>query len=431
MSTATSSIRLIGEVSNETKEELRETLVYGFSEFDVYKRTFDALRLSRDDILTDDPVVTLQKLPLLEGEAFHELTDDNLRVGERIVDVETSSGTTGSRKRRFISYGDEVSETEFLARLFGACGIGDSDRVACIDTDPLTLMVSFTKGLDTLGVQESYAYCVGRDFSSTISALPTLDPTVIISVPSILERCCEALRESYRETAAPSLKKIIYVGEPLSPGMRSFLESALGVEVFGYYGSSETSALGIECGQHDGIHLFTDQNVIEMVTDAEFDVTGSIVVTTLHQRTLPLLRYVLRDVIALRPGECGCGLKFPRVEVRGRAGDGFSILGAKINFHPMLAVVYGDAEVPGPMQLVLNPRNQGGHDSLSVVLPQRMGRREAELRESLLTSQTDLDFLADSGFLDLRFEFVDDSYFSQSRKRKCIVDLRETTDGVD
>ena len=168
--------------------------------------------------------------------------------------------------------------------------------------------------------------------------------------------------------------------------------------------------------------------MIEMVTDGECDLTGEIVVTTLHQKTLPLLRYALRDVIALESGECGCGLRFPRAEVRGRAGDGFSILGAKVNYDPILAVVYGDSDRVGPMQLVLN---REGFDSLTVVLPQRVQRKEAAIRESLLTSQTDLDFLADSRFLDLRFEFVDDSYFGQSRKRKSIVDLRQTRDVVE
>ena len=420
-----SGIRLIGEVSDETREDLRDTLLYCCSEFGVYKSTSHALGLTRDDILRDDPVETLQRLPLLEGVALHELTEDSLGVGEQIVDIETSSGTTGPRKRRFISYGDEVSETEFLTRLFGVCGIGAPDRVACLDTDPLTLMVSFTKGLDLLGVQESYAYCIGRDFDGTIAALPNLDPTVIITVPSILERCYEALRRAYRGAISPGLKKIVYVGEPPTAGMRSSLESEFGVEVFGYYGSSETSALGIECGEHDGIHLFTDRNVIEMVADGDDGLAGEIVVTTLRQKKLPLLRYALRDTIALRPGECDCGLSFPRVEVRGRAGDGFSILGAKINFRPIQAAVYGDADAPGPMQLVLN---REGHDSLTVVLPQRMQRNETTIMESLLTSQTDIDFLVDSRFLDLRFEFVDDSYFGQSRKRKRIVDLRQSRD---
>ena len=113
MSTATSSIRLIGEVSDETRADLRETLLCSSSQFAVYKRTIDALGLDRDDILRDDPVATLQKLPLLEGEAFHELTVDSLSLGGNIVDIETSSGTTGPE-----SEGSSLTATRSLRRSF-------------------------------------------------------------------------------------------------------------------------------------------------------------------------------------------------------------------------------------------------------------------------------------------------------------------------
>ena len=424
-STPTSGIQLIAEVPRATSEALRQTLLRSYSTFDLYRGLFDGLGISREDILNLDPLSVLLALPLLDGSQLIELAEESLRVGDQITDIETSSGTTGPRKRRFISRADDLSETEFLAELFSICGIGASDRVACLDTDPLTLMVSFTRAFDLLGVEEAYAYSVGSDFGRTLEALPRLDPSVIVVIPSVIERCFDALERHYRGAQTQSLAKVIYVGEPPGKQMRTSLESAFGVEVYGYYGASETSALGIECRAHDGIHLPNDRNLIEMTVDDASATTGEIVVTTLRQQTLPLLRYALRDVIEVKAGACPCGLSHPRVEVKGRAVDSFSILGAKMNYAPILDAVYSGVDFPGAMQIVLTRERL---DKLAVVVPESLRKNDHKIKQALLKSQPDLDFLVRGGFLNLQVTFTSQNYFDTTKKRKRVLDLREASD---
>ncbi|MCH7786670.1 MAG: phenylacetate--CoA ligase family protein [Chloroflexi bacterium] len=418
------STQIVGDVPARTREQLRDTLLYARSTFSVYAALFDDAGISIANMTEQEPLSLLQRLPLLESDSLSALTDECIRSGENIIDMETSSGTTGPRKRRFITHEDDLSETKFLAELFRVCEIGESDSVACLDTDPLTLMVSFTKALDLLGTQEAYAYCVGSDFNRALEGLPKLNPSVIISVPSIIERCFDALKLHYENKADSRLRKIIYVGEPLSAQLRGNLETVLGVEVFGYYGASETSALGIECSAHDGIHLFTDRNIIELISPNPESDTSEIVVTTLRQQSPPLLRYALKDVVRVKPGACPCGLQYPRVEVIGRAGDSFSILGAKISYAPILNAAYGPELGPRLMQLVVT---QEDRDRLTIVLPDALRGDEAAIRRSLMASQPDLDFLVGSRYLDLGFSFVDESYFGESRKQKRVVDRRNAS----
>ncbi len=422
MSDVTPDARVLGDVPDDVGERLRDTMLYASLTFDFYAALFHELGISRSDLKEQPPTALLGRLPLLEGDGLNGLSEESLRAGKHIIDMETSSGTTGPRKRRFITYDDDQSETAFLAELFVVCGIGEEDRVACVDTDPLTLMVSFTKALDLLGVQEAYSFCVGSGFDRALEALPELDPSVIITVPSIMERCLDALSSYYAAKGASSLRKLIYVGEPLPARLRSRLESAFGVEIFGYYGASETSALGIECRAHDGIHLFTNRNVIELVNAAPSESIGEIVVTTLCQRSPPLLRYALKDKAQVRPGVCGCGLPYPRVDVLGRTGDSFSVLGAKISYLPILSAVYAQEGAPGHMQLVLTRQ---GRDRLTVVLPDVLCGDEARMRQTLLRSQPDLDFLVGGGYLELSYSFVREDYFDVSRKRRRVVDRRD------
>ena len=414
------TMRLLGEVNPEAKERLREVLSLSMREFEFYAKRFRATGVSAEDIRHQDPVELLHSLPLLEAEELNELAAESLARGEHIIDMETSSGTTGARKRRFISHEDDASETEFLARLFKVCGLDSTSRVACLDTDPLTLMASFTKALHIIGVEEAYMYCVGSDFHEMLVNLPRLDPTVIITVPSIIEGGFEALKYEYARRPGSGLNKIIFVGEPLSAHTRDILESDLGVEIFGYYGASETSALGIECGAHNGIHLFTDHNLAEVVTDRLDSNEGELVVTTLRQRAFPLLRYTLRDRVAVVSGPCSCGLSQPRVEVLGRADDRISILGAKITYNAILSAVYKGADRMGAMQIVV-AREAG--ESLTVVLPQSMRHQEADVRKALMYAQPDLDFLVSSKHLELSFSYVEDG-FGDERKTRKVIDLR-------
>ena len=418
---------LIGPVNASAIADLRRTLALCHSAFGVYRRVFAEAGVSGDDILNEDPLAVLARIPLFNGDNLEELADESLRVGSQIIDMETSSGTTGGRKRRFISYADDVSETEFLAELFKVCGIGGPDRVACLDTDPLTLMISFTKALDHLGVEEAYCYCVGTDFDQSLEALPKLDPSVIVTVPSVMERCFPALARRYSAIESPRLRAIVYVGEPLADHTRAALESTFGVEVFGYYGASETSALGIECSAHDGVHLFTDRNLIELLPDVPDGSTGEIAVTTLRLETMPLLRYPLGDVIELRPGACPCGLEHPRAEVKGRAGDSVSILGSKIDYSGVLRAVFDGTGSAGFMQLVLDRQDR---EVMTVVLPEASKSREAQIKQTLLGSQPDLDFLVGGGYLDLEFRFVAEGFFGASRKVSKIVDRRGSAVGA-
>ena len=140
-------------------------------------------------------------MPLLEPSMLAAIADESIATLDGIVDIEVSSGTTGPPKRRLITARDEDVETALLARLFGICGIGPDDRVACVDTGPLTLMASFTGALDALGVSEAYAYTVSPDAEATVDGLTALDPTVIVTIPSIIESVASARWKRVRPRA--------------------------------------------------------------------------------------------------------------------------------------------------------------------------------------------------------------------------------------
>ena len=93
-------------------------------------------------------------------------------------------------------------------------------------------------------------------------------------------------------TIAPS---ILTVGaEPLLPGDREVAERAFGVGVQIYYAASEHMMMGFKAPGSETMRLFEDELIFEIQPD-------HICVTNLFNRTLPLIRYRMEDVLV--PGD--------------------------------------------------------------------------------------------------------------------------------
>ena len=408
-------LTLIGQPSDETRDLLRET-VQRASAFPAYMELLDGAGVSIDAAA---PLDLLVELPVLTVDVFDRLVDESILQGDDLVDMETSSGTTGPRKRRLISRRDELAETELVARMLRACGLRTDDRVACVDTGPLTLMASLTAALEAAGVAESYCLSIGPDVRTTVMDLRLLDPTVIVTIPSILDRLVRAEHDSTL-SLPESLRAVVYAGESLAAPTRVFLEERWGLEVFGYYGASETSALGAECAAHDGIHLYSDANLFELAAEADGSPTGELVITTLTQIALPLVRYPLKDRVLVKDGGCGCGLEFPRVEILGRVDGTVSILGSKFSYEAIASAVRKGLSGPRPIALSIGG---DGTETLTVALPAEARGDEAGVLKALRNDESDLGFLVGSRLLSVEVVYEDEAYFP-GRKSARIVDNR-------
>jgi phenylacetate-CoA ligase len=96
-------------------------------------------------------------------------------------------------------------------------------------------------------------------------------------------------------------------------GDRDLLESTFGAECFNSYGFHEVQWVSVECPAHDGLHIFEDAFVVQIVDpetgermpDGEL---GSICITELYKTGSPQFRYNIMDLSYLYPREqCSCG----------------------------------------------------------------------------------------------------------------------------
>ena len=135
--------------------------------------------------------------------------------------------------------------------------------------------------------------------------------------------------------------------ETLRDFMREEIESQFNTKVFDFYGSREVGSIAGEC-RYGRRHVFTMNNVVEVLPNRHGKATppqvasrpaqstlgqgheaspeGRILVTNLHNRAFPLIRYEIGDTGALgrEPGGCPCGSPLPTLaKLTGRVSDHF------------------------------------------------------------------------------------------------------------
>lgn len=109
-----------------------------------------------------------------------------------------------------------------------------------------------------------------------------------------------------------SLRVVITTAEPLWPAQRERIARAFGVPVRNEYGCGEVGPIAYEC-EAGSLHLMESHLYCEVHDDEGCEVgpggTGTLVVTDLMNRAMPLIRYRLEDSVTRAPEgfRCSCG----------------------------------------------------------------------------------------------------------------------------
>jgi len=143
-------------------------------------------------------------------------------------------------------------------------------------------------------------------------------PVAIVGYVSSLQQFAEFLGRTRR--SIPRVRGVIAAAEPLFEGVRRTIEEALRAPVYNTYGSREFMSLAGECEQRDGLHVNSENVLVEAGSD--FKEPSNIIVTDLHNYGMPFIRYEIGDLGNLKEGRCTCGRGLPRLQgIEGRVLD--------------------------------------------------------------------------------------------------------------
>jgi len=141
-----------------------------------------------------------------------------------------------------------------------------------------------------------------------IKIINSYKPEIIRGYPNVLYEICRYIEK--RKIPIHSPKLVVSSAETLHDFMREKIEAILGAKVFDFYGSREVDGIAGEC-RRGLYHTFSFNNYIEVLDDNNRKVNegenGKVIITTLHNYSMPLIRYEVGDMAILGPEKCMCG----------------------------------------------------------------------------------------------------------------------------
>jgi phenylacetate-CoA ligase len=196
--------------------------------------------------------------------------------------------------------------------------------------------------------------------------------------------------------------------------------------ILGYGSTEQGGGVGMECLRRAGYHL-DEFNFLLEVIDADAEGYGELVVSTLARRTMPLVRYRVRDVTRWIEEPCPCGAPLRRMtRIKGRT-DELVVMGAGNMYPEIFERVLHDVQgVSENWQVAV--RQDGLHDILEFRLGLSDGVDaalvESVVRENLKARYPDVWANHLCGMYRLAFRFLPPESRASDRKRRRLVDER-------
>lgn len=321
------------------QERLGQLVRHAVAHSPLYRELYRGVDTSTVDLAALPPVtkaqlmerfddwVTDRRLKLADLEAhIQHLSGDPLHLGAfRVV---ASSGSTGRRGVFVFSPADwRINLANFLRvneQLLDLHPRLPRLRVGAVGaTSPLHISAR-TSVAAGVGVNRVLRLDARQPVAEVSAALEAFQPEVLFGYPSSLALLADEQRAG-RLRLAPT--KVVTLSEVRTPEMEEAIASTWGVVPYDMYGISEGGVLGAECGHHQGMHVMEDLFLVENVDEegrtVADGVTGhKLLLTNLYNRTQPIIRYELSDLVALDSRPCACGRSLRRVvSIEGRSTE--------------------------------------------------------------------------------------------------------------
>jgi phenylacetate-CoA ligase len=319
-------------------ERLKAISRHVYAQNPAIRAMFDKRGVKPDDIQS---LQDIRKLPMMNKETFrvHYPMAMCCVPVNTLAEMHMSSGSTGTPVVMPYTLADLAQWAECMARCYCMAGSQQGDTVQITPSFGL-----FNGGFGMYhGARAAGLFIIPAGAGNTprqIHLAKDFGTRILTGVVSYGIRVMEVMEEM-KETL-PQLKIGIFGAETFSESMKQKMRQGLGIEVFDIYGMTETGGvgtLGQDCSAHDGIHVWEDHYMIEILqpgteTPAADGQEGELVITSLTRQALPVIRFRTGDLTRiLSRDKCACGRTHLRIApITGRTDDMLIVKG--VNFFP-------------------------------------------------------------------------------------------------
>lgn len=327
----TKNLLAIKRSTTEPREKLRayqereflKLVRFASQHIPFYRNYWQEHGVNIERIQSLDDIRSLPLLPksVIRSQAPEEFLPDPAHRPRKLW-VSQTSGSTGIPLKMYRSAGTDAMTRAMIFYTFAAVGVKPTD-----DYCKILAFNDFKmkhRGIAArLGVRKYTPISIGIPESEMLQQLNEARPKILYSYPSVLLKLADYARENGRPDY---LKYVFAQGEMLPDVWRDTIEDGLQAKLFNTYGASEFPRVGFECHKRNGFHLFPQGGILEILREdgskADYEEEGEIVLTHLHNFTMPFIRYRIGDRGVVTARNCECGCTYPMLEqVTGRMDD--------------------------------------------------------------------------------------------------------------
>ncbi len=348
------------EIKNIQLKNLKKTVKLVYEKVPFYKEKFKELKVTPDDIKTLNDI---RKLPFttkddLRNHAPFGMITTSL---DNCIELHASSGTTGIPVTACYTTNDIEVWSEVMARCLSMSGLTKKD----VFQNPIPYGL-FTGAFGFhYGAQKVGAMVISSGMGQSerqIKLMEYYGTTFISAVASYAMRLSQVALDMGIDPKKLKVKNGLFGAEMFTPGLKKRIMDIWEMDVHDIYGLTEMCGPGVstDCDQHDGLHLWEDHFLIEVLDPKTLEPVGleeegELVLTTLRKDGMPLLRYRTRDISKLYDEKvCECGrTHIKHTPVKGRSDDMLIIRGTNIYPGQIESVLMKNPSVGGNWRMVL------------------------------------------------------------------------------
>lgn len=317
-------------------KRLQDVVTRAFNEVPYYHKRYSEAEVYPEDIET---LSDIEKLPFTTKTDLRASYPFGLFAVDQkdIIEIHTSSGTTGKPTVSGYTKEDLDTWSEVMARGMTMMGVDENDIIQ--NTHGYGL---FTGGFGVhYGGQKIGATVIPISTGQTlrqIELMKDFKTTMLIFTPSYGLHIAEELQEMGIDPEDLDLKVIGFGSESWTDQMRASIEDKFKVPAYNIYGLTEVMGPGVamECPQQEGLHLFEDHFYPEIIDSKTLKQipegqSGELVLTTLTRIGMPIIRFRTHDVTSIKHEKCGCGRTLVKMsKITGRTDDMLKIKGVSV-----------------------------------------------------------------------------------------------------
>ena len=407
-------------------KRLKKIVAYAYENSSFYRKKFKDAGVEPNIIKKLDDI---EKLPFTtKDELRNNMPFGMLAVPlQDCVELHASSGTTGTPVTVCYTRHDIEVWANVMARCLAMAGLTKKDIFQIpIPYGTFTGAFGFHYGGQLVGAM--IVPSGKTDSERQIQLMKYYGTTFIAGIASYAIHLGQVARKMGIEPSSLKIRNGIFGAETFTKEMKRRLAKMWDMDVHDIYGLTEMCGPGVssDCDIHDGLHIWEDHFLPEIIDPATGDVIGKeeegeLVLTTLTKEGMPIIRYRTRDLTFLYDGGCECGRTHVKhAPIKGRSDDMIIVKGTNLFPGQVEDVIMKDERISENWLMIIE-RNDMDEITVQVEAKEKVSNEEAkriaaDLQKKLRIATT----------LNMNVEVLQpDSLPRQEGKVKRVIDKRK------